>query len=365
MIHRSPLSHLVLGSLVLVTLAGRPVAAHEQAPPPATRAVTEIASGVYVIQHPLSGWVESNTVVVIGDRDVLVVDTGFTSASACEDIADIKKWTNKPIRYVVNAHWHEDHTAGNIDYQRAFPGVAIIAHPSTAMMLAKMSPSLASGINRDAPPYKKSIEDRLASGKAANGQPLTDAQRASLNRQLSDIAKVMTQATEYQQAMPTLTIKGQMTVDLGNRVVDITHAGRGNTAGDLVVYLPKERIVATGDLLVSPTPFTFDGYPTEWIQTLKAIRQWPTDITVPGHGNVMRDHDYLDKVVTLMQNVIDQVDAQLIKNPEATFDDVKKAVDLTAMKTLFGATDAYNGGNFDLSIKDHLIEIVFHELKQR
>lgn len=357
---------LLIGTLGFVAVIGASVTTRAQAGPGTARTVTQIADGVYLIQHAhLTGWVESNSVVIIGERDVLVVDTCFTSASAKEDIADIRKWTTKPVRYVVNTHWHQDHTAGNIDYERAFPGVAIIAHPATAKMLANTSPTLANDINRDAPPFKKSIEDRLASGKASTGQPLTDAQRASLNRQLSDVNKVMAQAAQYQQAMPTMTVAQKLTIDLGGRTAEIAHVGRGNTAGDMVVYLPKEKIVVTGDLLVSPTPYTFDGYPTEWVETLNTIRQWPTEITIPGHGDVMRDHVYLDKVVTLMRYVIDQVDAQLRKNTESTLDDVKKAVDLTPMKVLFSATEGSNSGNFDLSVKDHLIEIVFHELKQR
>ena len=61
---------------------------------------------------------------------------------------------------------------------------------------------------------------------------------------------------------------------------------------------------------------------------------------MPGHGEVMRDHQYLDQVVTLLQTVIDQVDAQLRGNTESTLDEVRKAVDLAAMKTQFAGDDA-------------------------
>jgi len=156
-----------------------------------------------------------------------------------------------------------------------------------------------------------------------------------------------------------------MTVDLGGRIVEITHAGRGNTSGDLVVYLPRERVLVTGDLLVSPVPFTFDGYPAEWIETLKTIRQWPADVIVPGHGDVMRDHAYLDRVVTLMQTVIDQIEEQLRRNTEATLDEVRKGMNLSAMRTLFAGDDADRGANFDSTITGRLVTIVYYELKQR
>ena len=348
--------------LVAVVVGRAPATAQPLAAP----AVTTVADGVFMIRHPnASGWVHGNTTVVVGEREVLVVDSCFTSVRAREDIAEIKRRTTLPVRYLVNTHWHQDHTSGNVDYAAAYPGIAIVAHTATARMLANTSPTLASDINRDGVPFKKSIEDRLASGSAADGQPLTDAQRATLNRQLSDVTAVLEQARQYQQQMPTLTLDRRITVDLGGRVVEITHPGRGNTSGDVVVYLPTERVLVTGDLLVSPIPFTFDGYPTEWVESLKAIRGWPADVIVPGHGDIMRDHQYLDQVVTLMQAVIDQVDAQLRRNTESTLDEVRKAVDLTAMKTRFAGDDANRGANFDATIGDRLVTIVYYELKQR
>lgn len=78
-----------------------------------------------------------NTTVIVGSRDVLVVDSTRTSAAAQEDIAQIRGWTGsassggKPVRWLVNTHWHWDHNAGNADYRAAFPGVGIVAHRET------------------------------------------------------------------------------------------------------------------------------------------------------------------------------------------------------------------------------------------
>lgn len=355
-------AHPLLVSTLLALLSAAPSTAQQ----PDVPAVVAVAEGVFVIRHPdLSGWVHGNTTVVIGAREVLVVDSSFTSAMAREDIAEIRRRTTLPVRYLVNTHWHQDHTSGNADYLETFPGLAIVAHPTTATMLANTSPTLVSDIRRDGVPYRTSVTERLASGKASNGQPLTDEQRTRLSRQLADIDTVLAQAEVYRQQMPTLTTRGRLSVDLGDRVVDIAHVGRGNTAGDLVVYLPKERVLVTGDLLVAPVPFTFDGYPGEWVETLRTLRSWPADAIVPGHGEVMRDHAYLDRVVTLFQTVIDQVDAHLRRNTEASLDEVKTALDLSAMRAVFAADDASRGANFDATIAGRLVTIVYYELKQR
>lgn len=78
------------------------------------RVVTKLAEGVYTIRHidPYPGWVHGNTTVIIGEREVFVVDSTQLFSSALEDISQIRKWTDKPVRYLLNTHWHQDHNGG-------------------------------------------------------------------------------------------------------------------------------------------------------------------------------------------------------------------------------------------------------------
>src|SRR6516225_6365202 len=92
----------------------------------------KIADGVYYATGTVPG-LGSNNVVVVNDTDVLIVDTGTSPAAARAFVEDIKKLTDKPIRYVVNTHWHYDHTAGN---QIFGPEVQIIAADYLYQMLA-------------------------------------------------------------------------------------------------------------------------------------------------------------------------------------------------------------------------------------
>ncbi|HET9697212.1 MAG TPA: MBL fold metallo-hydrolase, partial [Terriglobales bacterium] len=92
------------------------------------RTVTKLADGVYVIIHKdaiHASWPQGNTTIVIGDRDVFVVDACFLPGSAREDIAEIKRLTNKPVRYLLNTHFHIDHNAGNSAYIEAFPDLEV------------------------------------------------------------------------------------------------------------------------------------------------------------------------------------------------------------------------------------------------
>jgi glyoxylase-like metal-dependent hydrolase (beta-lactamase superfamily II) len=102
-------------------------------------------------------------------------------------------------------------------------------------------------------------------------------------------------------------------LDLGNREVQMKFLGRGNTAGDGLVYLPKEKIVITGDLLVSPVPYMRGSFPIEWRNTLRDISALDADVIVPGHGAVQHDKTYLNEVIALLDSVLAQVREQAPK----------------------------------------------------
>ncbi len=109
----------------------------------------------------------------------------------------------------------------------------------------------------------------------------------------------------------TLTFEHDFSVDIGDREVQVKFLGRGNTAGDAVVYLPKEKIAIVGDLVVYPIPYIYDGYPTEWIQTMQNLGQLDADTIVPGHGPIMHDKTYLSLIRDLLKSAVDQMNAEL------------------------------------------------------
>src|SRR5215470_1785914 len=110
------------------------------------RKVTKLADGVYEIQHgdPRDANASGNTTVIIGGRQVLVVDTCFLPSEAKEDIAQIRRWTNKPVSFVLNTHFHNDHNLGNRVYMDAFPALTVIAHVDTKLDMDSFGPGSAS-----------------------------------------------------------------------------------------------------------------------------------------------------------------------------------------------------------------------------
>ena len=331
------------------------------------REVTKVAEGVYVIRHqdPARGWVHGNTTVIIGARGVFVVDSTQTARAAREDIAQIRQWTNKPVLYVLNTHWHTDHNGGNDEYLRTFPALTILAHRETRAMEDAYNPSAKKNWASNVSQMRDNINKMAQTGMSPMGKPLTAEQKARIPERLAQADQLDRDGEEYVYQAPTLMFDSDLTVDLGGREVQVMHPGRGNTGGDAIVYLGKEKLLATGDLLVYPVPFTFDGYPREWVQTLDTMGRLEADTIVPGHGPILHDKSYLFQVRDLMKSVIAQVDEQFRKNDDVSLEEVRKTLDVSVFRSKMAGGDEVTLANFDGIIVQRFVELVYYERKAR
>lgn len=318
------------------------------------RTVMKLAEGVYVIRHPDAPdtFPQGNTTVIIGDREVLVVDSCYMPSSAREDIAQIRQWTNKPVRYLLNTHWHYDHTMGNGIYAEAFPDIAIIAQVETRKQIEGYNP----GWFARFPGRAAIFRQRLESGKDANGKPLTEGEKREFAAAIAGVEPVQKEFKSLVDRLPNMTFDHELNINVGNREVQIKYLGRGNTAGDTIVYLPKDKILITGDLLDHPVPYLGGGYPSELIKTLRQLAQLDAQTFVPGHGEVLKgDYGkaYLSQVIEFVQVVVSQVSRQIYqigngpRNLEAVREALKKEIDFNAWRQKFAGNDEDNRAFFD------------------
>src|SRR5262245_22459557 len=321
-----------LAALALLVLAARAPALDTSRT--LERTVTQLAPGVWEIRHadPIPGWVHGNTLVVIGSEAVLVVDACNIAWDAATDIAQIREWTDLPVRWVLNTHWHQDHNGGNHEYAQAFPGVQIVATSETRRRMDASAPTVAAQILADAAKSRSELEQSLASGIGRDGQVLGEAGLARTRQSLADLARVEDGARHWVYTPPNCTFDDALTLDLGGREVQVKWLGRGNTGGDAIAWLPKERILATGDLVVHPVPFTFDGYPKEWAATLDRLAAMDARIIVPGHGDVLHDDTYVLQLRDLFRSIVEQVEAELDRDPESSLEAVKGRVDIRELR---------------------------------
>jgi cyclase len=332
--------------------------------------VRELAPGVYTIRHPdpTDDFPDGNTTVVIGEREVLVVDTCYLPSSADADIARIRGWTDKPVRWVVNTHWHNDHVGGNHRYRLAWPGAEVVAHDETRRMI---DARVRSYVRRFVAPdstfgrQRETLRRTADTGVDAQGARVDAAGRAAA---AASLARLERAAAEFRTVVidpPTVTFETGLRIDLGGRVVELKHLGRGNTGGDVVVWLPAERILVAGDLVDHPVPYAFGGYPTEWAGTLDRLAALDPAVVVPGHGEPLRGKGYIERVASLLRSVRQQVDELLERHGGGyTLDEVQKAIDLTEARRVFAGDDADNREFFDASMAS-LVRSVYAEARAR
>ena len=273
------------------------------------RSVVDLAPGIHVIRHPDApdGFPQGNTTVVVGERGVLVVDSCLLPSSARRDIEQIKTWTKKPVLYLVNTHWHFDHTLGNKTYSDAFPGLSIVAHAETRRIIGAYNP----GAMARYPQRGEKFRATLDSGKRPDGTPLTDADRKDYEEAISGLKPVVEEFSKTSQRLPDIGFRDQLDVDLGKRRVEIRWLGRGNTAGDTVVFLPDDGIVMAGDLVVHPVPYMFGGFPVDFVATLEALMGLGARTIVPGHGEVQRDTTYVRQLIELLDAVNREMEKEI------------------------------------------------------
>jgi cyclase len=265
--------------LFFVVFVSIPVAAQNRTAP----SRIELAPGIFLFTTPSYGDVglDGNSIAVLSREGVLVFDTNGTPSAAAAVLAQIRLLTDRPVRWVVNSHWHWDHWYGTETYQQAFPDVRIVAHEKTRQMM--MGPALEfnrPGLETQLPAYLASLEKRAA----------TDP---SLKAVLEEDRFFLEQKSRVRHTFPNVTFSDRLNIELGERHIEVRHAGRAVTPGDAFVYLPNEKILLLGDLIVNPITFALSSYPTEWLRTLEQIDALDATTIVTGHGAPLHDKTLL------------------------------------------------------------------------
>lgn len=240
----------------------------------------KVADGVYAaIARPRTP-INCNAAVVVYDEGVLVMDTHSRPSSARALIQQIRTVTDKPVRYAVNSHFHWDHAQGNHAYPVAFPKqVAIVASEATRENLLKLGMQRVKDQIESGPRQVDDLKQRIAAEKDA-------ASRAKLREDLLQQEEYLTEIRSLELALPDLTFDKSLILHRPDRDIVLLFLGRGHTSGDVVAYLPKQRVVATGDLLHGWMPFMGDSFPPEWVATLDALDKLDFDHIIGGHGPV-------------------------------------------------------------------------------
>ncbi len=244
----------------------------------------KVGDGVYAAIAAPRYKVNCNAAVIMTNDGVVVVDSHSKPSAARALYTEIQGMTKQPIKKIVNTHFHWDHWQGNEVYANANQGVEVVASERTKENLTRPDAGVG-GI-----PY---IEKQIAAIPGEIAKLKDDIQKETDPAKKQNLESNLRQAEEFQKelqtmkpALPTRTVSTTTTLREGGREIQLHVLGRAHTNGDLFVYLPKEKVVATGDALIDWMPFMADGYPDEWPRTLSALDAFSFDAIIPGHGDV-------------------------------------------------------------------------------
>ena len=292
--------------LVLISCAGAERASAQQprctpAPPGSERTgaaftFDRIQDDIYHAVGTGTLAVGANAAIIINAADVLIVDSHISPAAACVLLQELKAITQKPVRYVVNTHFHFDHVHGN----QIFPAdVEIVGHEFTHQMIASGQSMRGRGYDRfvsTLPAQVEALSKQIDTTSAA-------ARKDSLQRRLAILRSQIAASGAVVPTAPTVTLSHRMTLFRGGREIRLLFLGRGHTAGDVVVLLPRERVVVTGDMLTGTVPFMGDAYVNEWAETLEQLKRLEFDVVLPGHGRAFRDRARIDHLQAYLRDL--------------------------------------------------------------
>lgn len=299
---------------------------------------TTVTDGVYLFTVTPYGDVgmSGNSIAIVSDDSVLVFDSTGTPETAATILGEIRKLTSKPVRYLVNSHWHWDHWGGNQVYLAAFPDLQIITHEKNLQMMREVEPSWNDeGLKVQLPAYLESLEKGLAQAKARKTAP---AEIAEMETLFKTDRNFLAQKLNLKKTYPNVTFSDSMTLLPAGREIQILHA-RAITPGDTFLFLPKEKLLITGDIVLQPFPFAIGGtYPSEWLQTLQKMESLAPEIILPGHGQPLHA-DFLRNQMDLFQNIINQT--KECKSKDMTLEQTVEAIgnQSSQLAGILGITD--------------------------
>lgn len=264
--------------------------------------IEKVADGVYAaIARPYT-ITHCNAVIFENAEDILIVDTHSSATAVASLVSQIRlNITKKPVRYVVNTHWHGDHIQGTPTYKRIAPRADVIAHETTRELLqADSGRNLKLAVERTQETLE-AIRKKAAAAK-------TPEEQAYYERSWRETADFLSEMRDYRPELPNVTFSRDLIIRDKAHDLHLAFRGKGHTAGDIVVYCPQKKVIAGGDLLHNSSAFMGDGYPKAWPNTLIAVAGFEFETLIGGHGSVHRSRQIALDMALYISEITDLVE---------------------------------------------------------
>ncbi len=205
---------------VLPLIAGLLLPSMPNASPDTTLKREVLGDGIYLFRAPeaLDVWTATNVVVIVSDQDVTVFDSNTRAATARMVLAEIRKITDKPVRWLINSHWHMDHWSGNAEYVRAYPGVQIIATTETRDFMKRMPPRFFTNEAAKAlAQVQAALDTAVRTGKLDDGTRLTPVAQRMMEADVAQTKQFVAEVNAVPRVLPTVAYRDTLIFWSGRR----------------------------------------------------------------------------------------------------------------------------------------------------
>jgi cyclase len=325
---RTLTSGALAGASILELAHHRAAWARAMAPTSSTQLfdIQKIADGVYFARARAQAEINSNSAIFVNSSDVLVVDAHSKPSAAASLIAQInKEVTPLPVRYVVNSHFHWDHTQGNHAYRLAEKKIDFIASEPTKQLMSDLAEARLKASLAETPRQIDALRTRESKSTSA-------AEKAFCADQIRQIQAYQNEMQRYTLELPTITFAKSYAIQDKAHDLHLEFRGHAHTAGDVVVFCPQKRVVATGDMIHGFLPFIADGFPVSWPKTINSVAELAFDHVLPGHGPVHPNR----QPMTNMRNYLEELTEKVAAGKKAgkSVADLQKTVTIASLKSM-------------------------------
>jgi glyoxylase-like metal-dependent hydrolase (beta-lactamase superfamily II) len=258
----------------------------------------KVAEGVWAAIARPTALINCNAAIFETHDGLLIVDTHSKPSAVASLVAQLRRGlSSRPVRWIVNTHFHWDHTQGTPTYKRIAVGADVVASEATRKLIAENG---AARLKESIEQARKSMDEyRVNAGKATTAQ-----ERAYWQNLESETWEYLAEMRDYAPELPNVTFGTSLVIRAREYDLHLEFRGRGHTAGDIVVFCPQRKVLATGDLLHGFAPYLGDGYPREWPRTLRGAAALEFEHVIGGHGGVQQGRlrlrqmaNYIDELV--------------------------------------------------------------------
>jgi cyclase len=271
------------------------------------------SSHVYAAIALTTPVVNGNSAIIVTKKDLVIVDSQSRPSAARSLYGQFKREVAAlPVRYVINTHHHLDHAHGNEAYVQLFGTQVDIVSTTFARAALEQAARWFSGFVQRRPVPSSQLQEvpnqeryyafvESYIGGLRDSIPATEAQiphlvgrkRVAAQDRLDGLRSFFSEMSIFAPALPNITFDRVLVLHCDDFTVKVRYLGRGHTAGDAVVFIPEEGVIATGDLVHGLEPLLHEAFPDERPATLERLAELDFEVLLPGHGPVQHGREIL------------------------------------------------------------------------